>query len=75
MDPEETIFEVEEAMSKCVDYLIHEFAGVRTARKHIGWAVHALPDGVLATMGFVALAFFRVPPLVVVLVLMLSGLV
>jgi len=38
-------------------------------------AVHALPDGVLATMGFVALAFFRVPPLVVVLALMLSGLV
>ena len=38
-------------------------------------AVHALPDAVLATMGFVALAYFRVPPLVVVLALMLSGLV
>jgi tRNA-dihydrouridine synthase B len=25
--------------------LYGEFAGVRTARKHIGWAVHALPDG------------------------------
>lgn len=32
MDPEEAIFEVEEAMSKCVDYLIHEFAGVRTGK-------------------------------------------
>ena len=32
MDPEEAIFEVEEAMSKCVDYLMHEFAGVRTGK-------------------------------------------
>ena len=27
-------------------YALHgEFAGVRSARKHIGWAVHALPEG------------------------------
>ena len=32
MDPEEALFEVEEAMSKSVDYLIHEFAGVRTGK-------------------------------------------
>ena len=32
MDPEEAIFEVEDAMTKCVDYLIHEFAGVRTGK-------------------------------------------
>ena len=32
MDPEEAIFEVEEAMTKCVDYLTHEFAGVRTGK-------------------------------------------
>jgi ribosome recycling factor len=32
MDPEQAIFDVEEAMSKCVDYLIHEFAGVRTGK-------------------------------------------
>ncbi len=32
MDPEEAIFEVEDAMNKCVDYLIHEFAGVRTGK-------------------------------------------
>jgi ribosome recycling factor len=32
MDPEEAIFEVEEAMNKCVEYLIHEFAGVRTGK-------------------------------------------
>ena len=32
MDPDEAIFEVEEAMTKCVDYLIHEFAGVRTGK-------------------------------------------
>ena len=32
MDPEEAIFDVEDAMTKCVDYLIHEFAGVRTGK-------------------------------------------
>jgi len=32
MDPDTAILEVEEAMSKCVDYLIHEFAGVRTGK-------------------------------------------
>lgn len=32
MDPEEALFNVEEAMTKCVDYLIHEFAGVRTGK-------------------------------------------
>jgi ribosome recycling factor len=32
MDPEEAILDVEEAMTKCVDYLIHEFAGVRTGK-------------------------------------------
>jgi ribosome recycling factor len=32
MDPTETIFEIEDAMNKCVDYLIHEFAGVRTGK-------------------------------------------
>lgn len=32
MDPDEAILEVEEAMIKCVDYLIHEFAGVRTGK-------------------------------------------
>lgn len=32
MDPEEAIFEVEDAMTKCVDYLIHEFSGVRTGK-------------------------------------------
>jgi ribosome recycling factor len=32
MDPEEAIFEVEDAMNKCVEYLIHEFAGVRTGK-------------------------------------------
>jgi ribosome recycling factor len=31
-DPEVAILEVEEAMSKCVEYLIHEFAGVRTGK-------------------------------------------
>ena len=30
MDPDTAILEVEEAMQKCVDYLTHEFAGVRT---------------------------------------------
>jgi len=37
-------------------------------------AVHALPDGILATTGFVALVF-RVPAVAVVLALTLSGLV
>jgi ribosome recycling factor len=32
MDPDEAILEVEDAMSKCVDYLTHEFAGVRTGK-------------------------------------------
>lgn len=32
MDHEEAIFEIEDAMNKCVDYLIHEFAGVRTGK-------------------------------------------
>jgi ribosome recycling factor len=32
MDPELTLLEVEEAMSKCVEYLHHEFAGVRTGK-------------------------------------------
>ncbi len=32
MDPEESIFDVEDAMTKCVDYLTHEFAGVRTGK-------------------------------------------
>lgn len=32
MDPDTAILEVEEAMSKCVDYLLHEFAGVRTGK-------------------------------------------
>ena len=32
MDPDETLFEVEDAMNKCVEYLIHEFAGVRTGK-------------------------------------------
>lgn len=32
MDPDTTILEVEEAMQKCVDYLTHEFAGVRTGK-------------------------------------------
>ena len=32
MDPETAILEVEEAMSKAVEYLIHEFAGVRTGK-------------------------------------------
>lgn len=32
MDPDTAILEVEEAMQKCVDYLIHEFAGVRTGK-------------------------------------------
>jgi ribosome recycling factor len=32
MDPDLAILEVEEAMTKCVEYLIHEFAGVRTGK-------------------------------------------
>lgn len=32
MDPVEAILEVEEAMSKVVDYLLHEFTGVRTGK-------------------------------------------
>ena len=32
MDPELQILEVEEAMTKCLEYLQHEFAGVRTGK-------------------------------------------
>ena len=32
MDPEQAIFDVEDAMTKCADYLVHEFAGVRTGK-------------------------------------------
>lgn len=32
MDPELAILEVEESMTKCVEYLQHEFAGVRTGK-------------------------------------------
>ena len=32
MNPEEAIFEVEDAMNKVVDYLLHEFVGVRTGK-------------------------------------------
>ena len=32
MDPDEAILEVEEAMTKSVEYLTHEFAGVRTGK-------------------------------------------
>ncbi len=32
MDPDEAILDVEESMIKCVDYLIHEFTGVRTGK-------------------------------------------
>ncbi|MGA0846367.1 MAG: ribosome recycling factor [Luteolibacter sp.] len=32
MNPDETLLEVEDAMSKCVDYLLHGFAGVRTGK-------------------------------------------
>ena len=32
MDPDETILETEDAMNKCVEYLIHEFASVRTGK-------------------------------------------
>ena len=32
MDPDEAILEVEETMIKCVDYLLHEFTGVRTGK-------------------------------------------
>lgn len=32
MDPDLTLLEVEEAMTKCLDYLHHEFASVRTGK-------------------------------------------
>ncbi len=32
MDPDETLLEVEDAMIKSVEYLLHEFAGVRTGK-------------------------------------------
>ncbi len=32
MDPETAILEVEEAMTKCVEHLLHEFSGVRTGK-------------------------------------------
>ena len=32
MDPEQAIFDVEDAMNKVVDYLLHEFTGVRTGK-------------------------------------------
>lgn len=32
MDPDEAILEVEESMIKCVEYLNHEFVGVRTGK-------------------------------------------
>lgn len=32
MDPDEALLEVEEAMHKCVEYLNHEFTGVRTGK-------------------------------------------
>ncbi|TAG10983.1 MAG: ribosome recycling factor [Verrucomicrobia bacterium] len=32
MDPDETLLEIEDSMSKCVDYLVHEFASVRTGK-------------------------------------------
>lgn len=32
MDPDVALLEVEEAMQKCVDYLAHEFTGVRTGK-------------------------------------------
>jgi len=32
MDPEMSLLEVEESMTKCVDHLLHEFAGVRTGK-------------------------------------------
>ncbi len=32
MDPELVLLEVEESMKKCVDHLLHEFAGVRTGK-------------------------------------------
>lgn len=32
MDPDTAILEVEDAMTKCVEYLLHEFAGVRTGK-------------------------------------------
>jgi ribosome recycling factor len=36
MDPEEAIFDVEDAMQKAVDHLIHEFATVRTGKASPG---------------------------------------
>ena len=32
MDPEQAIFDVEDAMNKVVDYLLHDFTGVRTGK-------------------------------------------
>jgi ribosome recycling factor len=32
MDPDEALLEVDDAMQKCVDYLAHEFTGVRTGK-------------------------------------------
>jgi ribosome recycling factor len=32
MDPDETLLETEEAMEKAIDYLQHEFSGVRTGK-------------------------------------------
>lgn len=32
MDPELALLEVEEAMTKCVEHLLHEFSGVRTGK-------------------------------------------
>ncbi len=32
MNPDEAILEVEDAMIKCLDYLLHEFTGVRTGK-------------------------------------------
>ena len=32
MDPEQAIFDVEDAMSKVVEYLLHDFTGVRTGK-------------------------------------------
>ena len=32
MDPEEAIFDVEDAMNKVVEYLLHDFTGVRTGK-------------------------------------------
>ena len=32
MDPEQAIFDVEDAMNKVVDSLLHDFTGVRTGK-------------------------------------------